>query len=194
MAGNLLAGNFTKCPQVFVLLPGKVSQGSDQFSPFPLKAFFPLSWGEKNKTKPYCINSSRRRNLQVKSTPLPIPLQFRTSCLPLKEHEQAVDTTYLRISTTTASAPPSSRTSPRVPMRSVIIKGNPASLLELEFLPTLSSSCLLCRQQDLIVSESWDTDLYWPKSGQQREKNASSRLGMTNTESSHSLSSNKTIS
>lgn len=34
MARNLLAINFTKCPQVYVLLSGKVSQGSKQFSLF----------------------------------------------------------------------------------------------------------------------------------------------------------------
>lgn len=36
MAGTLLAINFTRCPQICVLLSGKVSQGGTQLSLFPL--------------------------------------------------------------------------------------------------------------------------------------------------------------
>lgn len=53
MVGNLLAINSTECPKVYVLLSGKVSEGSKQFSLPPEHPFCFSSW---NKIIPYCSN------------------------------------------------------------------------------------------------------------------------------------------
>lgn len=150
MAGNLLAVNFTECPQVCVLLPGKVSQGSDRFSPFPLKAFFPLSSGgtKQNETLLYQFfkkekppGSPAQINAPPYSSSIPHLLPSSQGARAGSEHDRPSHSYHH------CQCPSLFTNIPRVPMPSVIIKGNPASLSELRvfantelFLPPLQAA------------------------------------------------------